>query len=52
MGGEDGGDVDVPLSAEWNREARLPLVEVGDDGGPQLAGDVLNACEHQKLESR
>ena len=42
MGREDGSDVDVPLAAERDGEACLPLVEVGDDGLIELARDVLD----------
>jgi hypothetical protein len=43
VGGEDGGDIDVALPAEGNGKPRLPLVEVGDDGGIELAGNVLHS---------
>lgn len=38
---EDCCDVDMTFAAEWNGEARLPLVEVGDHGRMQLARYVL-----------
>ena len=41
MGGEYGGDIDVPLAAQGDGEPRLPLVEVGDHGAVELARDVL-----------
>lgn len=41
--GEDGGDVDVSFSAEWDGEAGLPFVEVGDDGFVDIARDVLGS---------
>lgn len=41
MCGEDGGDVDVAFAAEGDGQAGLPFVEVGDDGGGELPGNVL-----------
>lgn len=42
MGGEDGGDIDMALATEGNRETGLPLMEVCDDGRGKLAGYVLD----------
>ena len=42
VGGEDCGDVDMPLSAEGDCEASLPLMEMGDDGLVQSVGGVLS----------
>jgi hypothetical protein len=39
--GEDGRDVDMPLSAEGDSETGLPFVEVGDDGGLGLSAREL-----------
>ena len=41
VGGKDGGYVDMALATKRDREACLPLVEVGDDGGGQLTSNVL-----------
>lgn len=41
MGGEHRGDIDMTFATEGDGEASLPFVKVGDDGGGQLAGDVL-----------
>ena len=41
MCGKDGGNIDVAFAAEGDRKTCLPFVEVGDDGGVQLARDVL-----------
>lgn len=32
VGGEDGGNVDMSLSAERNSQTSLPFVEMGDNG--------------------
>jgi hypothetical protein len=40
VGGEDGGHVDMALSAQRNGQTGLPFVEVGNDG---LVG--LASCE-------
>ena len=39
--GEDGGDINVPLSAESNGKTGLPFVKVGDDGGVGLPAGEL-----------
>lgn len=39
---EDGCYVDVAFAAEGDGEARLPLVEMGDDGCVELARDILH----------
>ena len=50
--GEDGGDIDVAFAAKGDREACLPFVEVGDDGGGQLARDVLWAERIARRDKR
>ena len=52
MGSEDGGDIDVAFAAKGDREACLPFVEVGDDGGGQLARDVLRAERIARRDKR
>jgi hypothetical protein len=42
VGGEDGGDVNVPLSAKGDSETSLPFVEVGDNGGLGLSAGELD----------
>ena len=49
---EDGGDIDVAFAAKGDREACLPFVEVGDDGGGQLARDVLWAERIARRDKR
>lgn len=44
VSGEDSGDINVPLSAERDGEACLPLMEVRDDCCMCLSGDVLGEC--------
>lgn len=39
---EDGTDVDVPFSAQRDRQTGLPFVEMCDDGGGEVGGDVLS----------
>jgi hypothetical protein len=41
MSREHGGQVDMSLPAERDREARLPFVEVGDDGLLKITRYVL-----------
>lgn len=41
MGGKDGGDVDVSLSAQRDSKSGLPLVEVSNDGGRSVVADEL-----------
>lgn len=41
VGGEDGRDIDMPLSAEGDSETGLPFVEVGDDSGLGLSAREL-----------
>ena len=41
MGGEDGGDVDAALLAEWNSDTCQPLVELDNDGTFLLVVDIL-----------
>ena len=41
VGGEYGGDIYVPLATEWDCQACLPLVEVGDDGLVKLTSNIL-----------
>lgn len=45
VGGEDGGDVDMPLSAEGDSETSLPFVEVGDDGGLSFSARELMSAK-------
>lgn len=33
VGGENGGDIDVTFTAEWDCETSLPFVEMCDNGG-------------------
>lgn len=41
MGGEDGSDVDMPLSAERDSQTGLPFVEMGNNGSVCLSGREL-----------
>lgn len=45
VGGEDGRDVDVSLSAERDGETGLPLVEVSDDGRLSVVDGELKRSE-------
>lgn len=45
VGGEDGRDVDVSLSAERNGETGLPLVEMSDDGRLGVVDGELKRSE-------
>src|SRR5258706_5446113 len=55
MSSENGGDIDVPFSAERNCESHLPFVEVRDDGGVKLTRCKLpkepsyKVAEHNRL---
>ena len=42
MGCENGSDVDVAFSAQGNGDACLPFMEMGYDGGSELAGNILS----------
>ena len=41
MGSEDGGDVDMTLTAEGDRDTGEPFVKVGDDSRLALVGNKL-----------
>ena len=38
---ENRGDIDVTLATKGDGETGLPLVEVGDNGGGELARNIL-----------
>lgn len=41
---EDGGNVNLPLLGQWQRDTGKPFVEVGDDGLSLLMAYKLRFC--------